>query len=45
MYMGILGNLFDFNGDGNLDIAEQAAELAFLDEMTIDEEEETECDE
>lgn len=37
MYMGILSNLFDFNGDGNLDIAEQAAELAFLDEMTIDE--------
>lgn len=33
MYMGILGNLFDFNGDGDLDIFEQATEFAFLDKM------------
>ena len=31
--MGIFGNLFDFNGDGELDTFEQAAELGFLAEM------------
>ena len=30
MSKGILGKMFDFNGDGNLDAAEQAAEFAFL---------------
>lgn len=33
MSKGILGNLFDFNGDGDLDIFEQATEFAFLDKM------------
>ena len=28
--MGILGNLFDFNGDGKLDTFEKAAELGML---------------
>ena len=31
--MGIFGNMFDFNGDGNLDVFEQGAELAFLDDL------------
>ena len=34
MSKGILGKMFDFNGDGNLDAAEQAAEFAFLEELT-----------
>lgn len=32
MFDGILGGIFDFDGDGELNSAEQAAELAFLDE-------------
>ena len=28
--MGIFGNLFDFNGDGELDILEKAAEFSFI---------------
>lgn len=35
--VGIFGNLFDFNGDGELNIFEQTTELAFLD-MLINEE-------
>lgn len=31
--MGIFGNLFDLNRDGELDAFEQAAELGFLAEM------------
>ena len=27
---GIFGDIFDFDGDGKLDIIEQAAELAFI---------------
>ena len=27
---GIFGDTFDFDGDGKLDIVEQAAELAFI---------------
>ena len=37
--MGIFGNLFDFNGDGELDAFEKAAELGAL--MQMIEEEET----
>lgn len=33
MIKGIFGGLFDFNNDGKLSCAEQAAELAFLDEL------------
>lgn len=35
---GIFGDIFDFDGDGRLDIIEQAAELAFI-ETVIEEEE------
>ena len=35
--IGILGDMFDFNRDGELDSFEQAAELAFLSSMTDDE--------
>lgn len=31
--MGLLGNLFDLNGDGKLDAMEQAAEFSFLEHM------------
>lgn len=31
---GIFGSLFDFNGDGKMDVFERAAEFAFLDEIT-----------
>ena len=45
---GIFGDIFDFDGDGKLDIIEQAAELAFIaniiEEEEIDEGEETDDD-
>ncbi len=41
--MGIFGDLFDFNGDGELDIFEQAAEFNAF--MTLVEEEESEEEE
>lgn len=31
---GIFGSLFDFNGDGKMDVFERTAEFAFLDEIT-----------
>ena len=39
---GIFGNMFDFNGDGDLDLFEQAAEFSFLNEL-MDEEEKREA--
>lgn len=33
MSKGIFGNMFDFNGDGDLNIFEKDAELAFLQKM------------
>ena len=39
---GIFGDIFDFDGDGKLDIIEQAAELAFI--VNIIEDEETDDD-
>ena len=33
MNNGILGGMFDFNGDGHLDPSEQAVEFMFLDSM------------
>ena len=33
MSNGIFGNMFDFNGDGDLDIFEQATEFDFLQKM------------
>ena len=45
---GIFGDIFDFDGDGRLDIIEQAAEFAFIatiiEEEEIDEGEETDDD-
>lgn len=34
---GIFGNMFDFNGDGKLDLFEQAAELSFINELMSEE--------
>ena len=31
---GIFGDMFDFNGDGNLDAMEQGLEFMFLDSLT-----------
>lgn len=39
---GIFGNMFDFNGDGDLDLFEQAAEFSFSNEL-MDEEEKREA--
>lgn len=33
MGKGIFGSMFDINRDGNLDVIERAAELAFLEEL------------
>ena len=35
---GIFGDISDFDGDGRLDIIEQAAELAFIADIIEDEE-------
>lgn len=35
---GIFGDIFDFDGDGKLNIIEQAAELAFIANIIEDEE-------
>ena len=40
MSNGILGGLFDFNNDGNLDAFEQGAEFGFLQQMMDEEEKE-----
>ena len=42
---GIFGDIFDFDGDGRLDIIEQAAELAFIADIIEDEETDDEDDE
>ena len=34
MFKGIFGGLFDFDGDGELNTLEQAAEFAFLDHLS-----------
>ena len=34
MFKGIFGGLFDFDGDGELNRLEQAAEFAFLDHLS-----------
>ena len=39
MSNGIFGNLFDFNGDGNLDCFEQGLEFMLLDELLKEDEE------
>ena len=42
---GICGEIFDVDGDGRLDIIEQAAELAFIADIIEDEETDDEDDE
>ncbi len=43
--MGLFGDLFDFNGDGRLDILEQATEFtAFMNLLDSEEEENSEDD-
>ena len=42
---GIFGNIFDFNGDGQIDAMERGAELAFLQMIMEDEEAQTGEDE
>ena len=42
---GIFGDIFDFDGDGKLDIIEQAAELAFIANIIEDEETDDDDDE
>lgn len=37
MTNGIFGDLFDFDGDGNLDVFEQTMEFMFLDELVQNE--------
>ena len=39
MSNGIFGDLFDLNGDGNLDCFEQGLEFMLLDELTKEDEE------
>ena len=43
--MGILGNLFDFNGDGKLDTFEKAAEFGAFMQMIESEEQDEEDEE
>ncbi len=38
---GIFGNLFDLNGDGKLDLAEQEMEFLLFDHLTDEDENET----
>ena len=42
---GIFGDTFDFDGDGKLEIIEQAAELAFIANIIEDEETDDDDDE
>ena len=42
---GIFGDIFDFDGDGKLEIIEQAAELAFIANIIEDEETDDDDDE
>lgn len=39
MCNGIFGNIFDFNNDGQLDAFEQVAELSFIEEAVLKDEE------
>lgn len=44
MSKGIFGNMFDFNGDGDLNWMEQATELSFLQMLTEEEEKDDDDD-
>ena len=41
MANGIFGDMFDFNNDGNLDVLEQGLEFMFFDELTKEENDDT----
>ena len=43
--LGVMGDMFDINGDGNLDVFEQALEVQFLVEMEKKESEDKEDEE
>ena len=36
MFKGIFGGLFDFDGDGEINVLEQSAEFVFLDHLSGD---------
>lgn len=38
MCNGIFGDMFDFNNDGQLDAIEQVAELSFIEEVVLNDE-------
>ena len=42
--MGIFGDLFDFNGDGNLDCFEQGLEFMLLNELMNEDSDDDEYD-
>ena len=44
MSNGIFGDLFDFNGDGNLDALEQGLEFMLLDDLASDDEDDFDLD-
>ena len=44
MSNGIFGDLFDFNGDGNLDCFEQGLEFMLLDDLASDDEDDFDLD-
>ena len=44
MANGILGNMFDFNNDGNLDAFEQGLEFMFLNQLTKEESDDSDDD-
>ena len=44
MTNGIFGDMFDVNNDGNLDVFEQGLEFMFLDELTKEENDDSDID-
>ena len=44
MSNGIFGDLFDFNGDGNLDCFEQGLEFMLLNELSSEDDEDDDDD-
>ena len=44
MTNGIFGDMFDLNNDGNLDVFEQGLEFMFLDELTKEENDDSDID-
>ena len=44
MRKGLFGGIFDFNRDGKMDSIEKAAEIAFLNDMINEEEDDSDYD-